>query len=136
MWLGYKEITANKYWPYYLSRTFYICIVHFVPNVCAVMSFEEYYVMFTCSYTFMTLIHYFNDCFMYASLFSYVWKNRTLVMLNDFIFAETEWEKLKVFRLSFEFWRKHNVFVKCNIRIKNKSTNRKMRFCIFFIHGY
>ena len=100
--------------------------------LCIVRSFEEYYVMFTCSYTFMTLIHYFNDCFMYASLFSYVWKNRTLVMLNDFIFAETEWEKLKVFRLSFEFWRKYNVFVKCNIRIKNKSTNREMRFCIFF----
>ena len=54
---------------------------------------------------------------MYASLFSYVWKNRTLVMLNDFIFAETEWEKLKVFRLSFEFWRKYKVSVIWN---KNK----------------
>lgn len=72
LWFGYNEITANKYWSYYLSRTFYICIVHFVPNVCAVKSFEEYYVMFTCSYTFMTLIHYFNYYFMYASLFSYV----------------------------------------------------------------
>lgn len=131
MWFGYKEITANKYWSYYLSCTFYICIVHFVPNVSAVKSFEEYYVMFTCSYTFMTLIHYIKDCFMNASLFSYVWKNRNLVMLNDFIFAETEWEKWKIldFRSNFEG---NTMYLSNGIRIKNKSTNREMRFCMFF----